>query len=175
MYFVDGPHRPISITLTFRAPTDSGGQTLTRSPTLETAARRHYVPQSINCGTARNARSHPRAQSRRLWIEQDGLVKLNSRRHPASASRPAFAGFGFPTEVIPTSFHRTMATMKVRPSEVLTDVSPLNLLTSFAFGKRSPACSQSAPTGKRSAHARPFRSPRSTSPSSGLSNIVDGR
>ena len=41
------------------------------------------------------------------------------------------------------------------------------LVTSFAFGKRSGACSQSAPTGKGSAHARPFRSPRSRSPSSG--------
>ena len=40
-------------------------------------------------------------------------------------------------------------------------------VTTFAFGKRSPACSQSAPTGKGSAHAHPFRSPRSTNPSSG--------
>ena len=41
------------------------------------------------------------------------------------------------------------------------------LLTTFAFGKRSGACSQFAPTCKGSAHARPFRSPRSRSPSSG--------
>ena len=40
-------------------------------------------------------------------------------------------------------------------------------VTSFACGKRSPACSQSAPTGKGSAHAHPFPSPRSRSPSSG--------
>ena len=40
-------------------------------------------------------------------------------------------------------------------------------LTTFAFGKRSGACSQSAPTCKGSAHARSFRSPRSRSPSSG--------
>jgi energy-coupling factor transporter ATP-binding protein EcfA2 len=46
-------------------------------------------------------------------------------------------------------------------------ISPPSELTTFAFGKRSAACSQSAPTCKGSAHARPFRSPRSTNPRSG--------
>jgi transposase-like protein len=35
-----------------------------------------------------------------LWIGQDEPVRLSTRRHPASASRSAFAGFRFPAEVI---------------------------------------------------------------------------
>jgi transposase-like protein len=36
----------------------------------------------------------------RLWIVQDGTVRLSTRRRPASASRSAFFGFRFPAEVI---------------------------------------------------------------------------
>ena len=36
----------------------------------------------------------------RLWIGQDGSVRLSTRRRPAPVSRSAFAGFRFPAEVI---------------------------------------------------------------------------
>jgi transposase-like protein len=38
--------------------------------------------------------------TRRLWIGQDGLVRLSTRRRPAVISRSAFAGCRFPAEVI---------------------------------------------------------------------------
>ena len=37
---------------------------------------------------------------RRLWIGQDGTVKLSTRRHPLLPPRSAFAGFRFPSAVI---------------------------------------------------------------------------
>ena len=108
----------------------------------------------------------------RLWIGQDGSVRLSTRRRPAPVSRSAFAGFRFPAEVITVAVRWYLRYgLSYRDVEELLAERGVEVdhVTVYRWVHGSPRCSPTRPAspGTRRASAGSSTKPTSKSTASG--------